>query len=128
MKILVITPFFPPDTGGISYHVENITKRLAKRGHKIIIVSQHIGKHDFRQRIDKNIVLYKLASFTPLSFLLDSLRSFRIPRKNVFHLLDKIEEKNNIDCVYVHGHHYPCLLYTSPSPRDLSTSRMPSSA
>ena len=25
------------------------------------------------------------------------------------------------------GHH-PCLLYTSPSPRDLSTSRMPSSA
>ena len=24
--------------------------------------------------------------------------------------------------------HYTCLLYTSPSPRDLSTSRMPSSA
>jgi len=24
--------------------------------------------------------------------------------------------------------HLPCLLYTSPSPRDLSTSRMPSSA
>ena len=26
------------------------------------------------------------------------------------------------------GLYYPCLLYTSPSPRDLSTSRMPSSA
>ena len=26
------------------------------------------------------------------------------------------------------GRHMPCLLYTSPSPRDLSTSRMPSSA
>ena len=26
------------------------------------------------------------------------------------------------------GRHYACLLYTSPSPRDLSTSRMPSSA
>ena len=26
------------------------------------------------------------------------------------------------------GGGYPCLLYTSPSPRDLSTSRMPSSA
>ena len=24
--------------------------------------------------------------------------------------------------------YHPCLLYTSPSPRDLSTSRMPSSA
>ena len=26
------------------------------------------------------------------------------------------------------GHHTPCLLYTSPSPRDISGSRMPSSA
>ena len=26
------------------------------------------------------------------------------------------------------AHAYTCLLYTSPSPRDLSTSRMPSSA
>ena len=32
--------------------------------------------------------------------------------------------------LYVHGKAYisDCLLYTSPSPRDLSTSRMPSSA
>ena len=29
---------------------------------------------------------------------------------------------------YHWGTHYNCLLYTSPSPRDLSTSRMPSSA
>ena len=28
----------------------------------------------------------------------------------------------------VHYDDYTCLLYTSPSPRDLSTSRMPSSA
>ena len=31
-------------------------------------------------------------------------------------------------CLLVLGQHYDCLLYTSPSPRDLSTSRMPSSA
>ena len=38
---------------------------------------------------------------------------------------DQSEEiaKNN-SCLLV----YSCLLYTSPSPRDLSTSRMPSSA
>eukprot|EP00831_Metopus_contortus_P024172 TRINITY_DN2112_c0_g2_i2.p1 TRINITY_DN2112_c0_g2~~TRINITY_DN2112_c0_g2_i2.p1 ORF type:complete len:274 (-),score=43.92 TRINITY_DN2112_c0_g2_i2:155-976(-) len=29
---------------------------------------------------------------------------------------------------YIHNHPNTCLLYTSPSPRDLSTSRMPSSA
>ena len=41
-------------------------------------------------------------------------------------LLDKAVEMN-ADAVIVH-HGYFCLLYTSPSPRDLSTSRMPSSA
>ena len=30
-------------------------------------------------------------------------------------------------CLFARGHAF-CLLYTSPSPRDLSTSRMPSSA
>ena len=33
--------------------------------------------------------------------------------------IDQSEQKNHL---------LPCLLYTSPSPRDLSTSRMPSSA
>ena len=32
------------------------------------------------------------------------------------------------DALAAIGPDYPCLLYTSPSPRDLSTSRMPSSA
>ena len=37
--------------------------------------------------------------------------------------LDKLAE------AYIRDHKaIPCLLYTSPSPRDLSTSRMPSSA
>ena len=35
---------------------------------------------------------------------------------------------NFIDVSPYYGHYKACLLYTSPSPRDLSTSRMPSSA
>ena len=35
---------------------------------------------------------------------------------------------NSTGLTRVLGHVVPCLLYTSPSPRDLSTSRMPSSA
>ena len=47
-----------------------------------------------------------------------------------YSLLDKIlkgiiEEKKDLQLLEQDGH---CLLYTSPSPRDLSTSRMPSSA
>ena len=47
------------------------------------------------------------------------------------------QKQNNVKTVGVTAYDYPqalmadnagCLLYTSPSPRDLSTSRMPSSA
>ena len=44
-------------------------------------------------------------------------------RDNISKSYPEIEE-----FVFVHGHLHICLLYTSPSPRDLSTSRMPSSA
>ena len=40
--------------------------------------------------------------------------------RRVSRLLDSLREKGNLSS--------GCLLYTSPSPRDLSTSRMPSSA
>ena len=38
------------------------------------------------------------------------------------------QEDHIKDYEYTRGNLYSCLLYTSPSPRDLSTSRMPSSA
>ena len=52
-----------------------------------------------------------------------------LPKKDGFHNLSpdtkpSIETKK-YDVFYIHP---TCLLYTSPSPRDLSTSRMPSSA
>ena len=42
----------------------------------------------------------------------------------------KDKEKKERDDAYTESYYKPilCLLYTSPSPRDLSTSRMPSSA
>ena len=36
--------------------------------------------------------------------------------------------KNGEEALRLASEQHPCLLYTSPSPRDLSTSRMPSSA
>ena len=42
-------------------------------------------------------------------------------------IVDFLTEKTDI-VVRAQGGNNACLLYTSPSPRDLSTSRMPSSA
>ena len=41
-------------------------------------------------------------------------------------ITDNVEQAKLID--YINENNISCLLYTSPSPRDLSTSRMPSSA
>ena len=40
----------------------------------------------------------------------------------------RFEHGDNISSPWTRGEFGDCLLYTSPSPRDLSTSRMPSSA
>ena len=47
-----------------------------------------------------------------------------------YSLLDNTEERETHRNLKEHIEHqlHTCLLYTSPSPRDLSTSRMPSSA
>ena len=42
--------------------------------------------------------------------------------------IDKIEEMGILEVYVKEDEANDCLLYTSPSPRDLSTSRMPSSA
>ena len=46
------------------------------------------------------------------------------------HLDEEFNDDNfeSWDTFDLNGFNYTCLLYTSPSPRDLSTSRMPSSA
>ena len=43
-------------------------------------------------------------------------------------LVRKSASGGQLEVFMVVRHHQICLLYTSPSPRDLSTSRMPSSA
>ena len=53
-------------------------------------------------------------------FLSDSKLEIEYIKKSANKLFSKIKNINDVDSV--------CLLYTSPSPRDLSTSRMPSSA
>ena len=47
---------------------------------------------------------------------------FDFPARNEQETLDRLVNR------YAQQNHKNCLLYTSPSPRDLSTSRMPSSA
>ena len=80
----------------------------------------------------------QLPKKAPLAQLLKCAENTCKPVSEVFTILDKkakltdVSHLRNIDLTHVPskylGNYKACLLYTSPSPRDLSTSRMPSSA
>ena len=68
----------------------------------------------------------------PLSDMLTRLRNAQMAGKQTVDMpgsklkvsVAKVLEQEG----YIAGHRYDCLLYTSPSPRDRTRSRMPSSA
>jgi len=105
MKILITTPFYPPDTGGISYHVSNIARRLSEK-HDVIVV-----KNDNKcgMVVDEQIPVIKILSRNLPPYPYQTLSSFRMPI-----LTGKLGKliKNGIDIVHSHGHHYPITWFS----------------
>ena len=137
--------------------IDQILISIFSGGHALLIGVPGLAKTLMVNTISKALGLdFKRIQFTPDlmpsdilgSEILDETRHFkfikgpvfsniiladeinRTPPKTQAALLEAMQERS----VTVAGHHYKldlpyfCLLYTSPSPRDLSTSRMPSSA
>ena len=73
----------------------------------------------------------KCASFLRIAYLLYNGEASIQYAYRALNLAKKLKTPSLIGSAYhrlAWCHEYACLLYTSPSPRDLSTSRMPSSA
>ena len=91
---------------------------------------------------DRFITLFPHQSISPARQLVDPAINYELHSKEVIEKIDcpqaKIFDSIQPPCLVKLSHGYAglgnffirsaCLLYTSPSPRDLSTSRMPSSA
>jgi len=80
------------------------------------------------------LVMTILAGMILVSIVMLSLNHYFYMRRRLTDVrLESIHEVNWLLAQYLTNwitdrDYVPCLLYTSPSPRDLSTSRMPSSA
>ncbi|WP_292488653.1 glycosyltransferase family 4 protein [Methanoculleus sp. 10] len=44
MKIVQVTPYYPPHTGGIERYVHNLSRALADRGHDVTVLTANIPK------------------------------------------------------------------------------------
>jgi len=94
MHICMLTSEFPPDLGGISYYVANLSRRLLKRGHRVTVISRGSWLKSRYEHID-GIDIYRVR-FTP------SLPSpLWLHGKWVNSLLKSL--KADIDLIHAHG-------------------------
>src|SRR4030042_5854695 len=71
-KIMIVTPYFYPESGGVANYTYNLYKRLVKKGYKIAIVTSWTGKSIKKEKIS-GMNVYRLPrqfkiSNTPISF------------------------------------------------------------
>lgn len=107
-KVLHVTPFFPPDKGGLADHVYNLCFHLSQQGNHIsVIAPKHV--HD-KKKVTAAIKgldnILRIRSFYLPGWPYSTLRSVSIPL-DLGLQVDSIIRKGRFDLIHVHGHHYP---------------------
>ncbi len=93
MNILIVTPYFYPEGGGLEQYAYNISKRLIKKGfHVTVLCSTKKGK-DITETIDGIHIMRQKPDFiisnTPVKF-------------NLFFEMSKLARENDFDLINAH--------------------------
>ncbi|HTY74032.1 MAG TPA: glycosyltransferase family 4 protein, partial [Candidatus Nanoarchaeia archaeon] len=101
------TTFYPPHVGGIEYHVQNLSKELAKKGHAITVLTSTLPGQRFStyEKDSDEIEIIRLKTIFPRSWPYPSVGSQGFAL-NVGSVIKKIAREKNIDVIHAHGHHY----------------------
>lgn len=59
MKICMYTSEFPPDIGGISTYVYNLSKKLVERGHEVTVITRGTWRKTYYEKIE-GISVYRV--------------------------------------------------------------------
>lgn len=65
MKIVQVTPRYPPHTGGVETHVESISERLVKRGHEVVVHTADRGGDAPTRERRNGVQICRHRSFAP---------------------------------------------------------------
>jgi glycosyltransferase involved in cell wall biosynthesis len=104
LKILQVTPFFPPNKGGIASHVFNLTKYISKTGISVRVIAP---KKIFGNLPNESgSYVERISSLYLTGWPYPTLRSVSIPI-DVGIKIRSIIGHGDFDIVHVHGHHYP---------------------
>lgn len=96
MKILLVTPYFHPKTGGLENYAYNIAKELIERGFNITVLCSNHEKQEANIKVEQidglEVVRLKpnyIISNTPIKF-------------SLFNVINKIIEENKFELVSAH--------------------------
>jgi glycosyltransferase involved in cell wall biosynthesis len=92
LKILQIAPFYPPHIGGIEFHVEGLSQRLAEAGHDVIVYTSNVPRTTKSQTAGGVRIRRFCAPLSPLNNPL-------MPS-----LLIQLLRGGEFDVVHAHGH------------------------
>jgi glycosyltransferase involved in cell wall biosynthesis len=113
-KLLHVTPFFPPDKGGIADFVSNLCQSLSKQGNNITIIAPKRINNKIPVGFDGSEDIIRINCIYLPGWPYPTLRSVSIP-VDLGLKLDSLIRKGHFDIVHVHDHHYPinCLAINS---------------
>jgi len=117
-KILTVTPFFPPDIGGLPDMVLNLNINLAKQGHDVrIIAPKHFGDKITRPKgYSYEVIRINLIYLAGWPY--HTLRNVGFPI-DFGSRIKSIMRKGNFDIVHVHDGHYPISWFAIQSAHKL---------
>ena len=92
MRILQVSPFYPPHVGGIEFHVEALSRKLAQAGHKVIVYTSNVPRSRNHEVID-GVEIYRF------NCAVSPLNNPVMPG-----LFFKLLGSDEFDVVHTHGH------------------------
>lgn len=67
MRILQVTPFYPPHIGGIEYHVEALSRKLVEAGHEVVVYTSNVPRSKNHEVVEGVEVHRFNCPFAPLN-------------------------------------------------------------
>jgi glycosyltransferase involved in cell wall biosynthesis len=111
LRVLIITPFFSPNIGGVETHLDDLCGYLRKRGHKVFVITYQplttrvkAPRFESRQNLEVRRIEWlsynlflKLEPYPLLEFI------YLTPMLFVYSLLFLFRFRNYVDVIHAHG-------------------------
>jgi len=92
LRILQVSPYYPPHIGGIEFHVEALSRKLVEAGHEVVVYTSNVPRSK-RYEVINGVEIHRFNS------LVSPLNNPVMPR-----LLLKLLSSDKFDVIHTHGH------------------------